>query len=71
MAGRYLDRALAAEGELATLRKSLARSERLVSHSVLVEAALAILMKHKLLDEFTVEVHRLNMIADGTAEKVA
>lgn len=69
MAGRYLDRALAAEGELVAIKKVMMRSDRLLAHSVLVEAALAVLMKHNLLDEYTVEVTRLNAIADGTAEK--
>ena len=58
MAG-YMERALAAEKALKDMQAAVQPVDRLFAHSVLIEAALNVLMKHKLMDEFSSEVSRL------------
>lgn len=61
----YLERATAAEQTIREMKAVAQPVERLLSHSVLIGAALNILMKHDLLDEFSREVSRLEDIANG------
>jgi hypothetical protein len=63
--GPYLRRAEKLEADLLAIgQEAKTAVTRVVAHSVLVEAALAVLMKHDLLNEFSGEVARLEGLRD-------
>lgn len=62
---RYQERAAKAEQELREFKAKAQPIERLLAHTVLISAALNILMKRDLLSEFSKEVSRLEAIAAG------
>lgn len=62
---RYQERAAAAEQTIREMKATAQPIDRLLAHTVLIEAALNLLMKHDLLTEFSAEVSRLEEIAAG------
>ena len=54
----YRDMYFKAEEELAALKAAKSPVERLLSHSCLVDALLAVVSRHNLLDEFSKELSK-------------